>query len=140
MQLYRLLPAAVMIMASGTAVASPTHEAEQHFRAITSGNVAKIMQQYADHATFQWIGGPLDGSYSGKAAIKTIWSKFSKAVAPDKFETAYLFPAANGKGQTVTADVEFKGKKNIKVRYVLVYRMRKIVDEVWQIDPKLHVH
>ena len=33
--------------------------------------------------------------------------------------------------------VEFKGKNTIKVRYVLVYRGGKLVNETWQIDPKL---
>jgi hypothetical protein len=140
MRLSRLLPLAVMTLASGVAAASPAHDAEQHFRAIASGDVAKIMQQYAGNTTFEWIGGPLNGTYNSKSAIKTVWTKFSKAVAPKQFKISYLFPAANGDGQTVTANVEFEGHKNIKVRYVLVYRMGKIVDEIWQIDPKLHVH
>ena len=43
------------------------------------------------------------------------------------------------KGATVTANVQFEGKQPIKVRYVLIYRDAKIVNETWQIDPKLAV-
>ncbi len=35
------------------------------------------------------------------------------------------------------AKVMFQGQSAIKVRYVLTYRDGKIVDEIWQIDPKL---
>ena len=44
---------------------------------------------------------------------------------------------ANPKGATVTANVEFKGKNTIKVRYVLTYRDGKIASETRQIDPNL---
>jgi hypothetical protein len=43
----------------------------------------------------------------------------------------------NSKGMTVTANVKFKGKKTIPVRYVLAYRNGKIADEIWQIAPNL---
>jgi hypothetical protein len=45
--------------------------------------------------------------------------------------------SANPKGATVTANVIFSGKSDIKVRYVLTYRDGKIVTETWQIDPNL---
>lgn len=45
--------------------------------------------------------------------------------------------SANPKGATVTANVVFQGQNAIKVRYVLTLRDGKIVDEIWQIDPKL---
>jgi hypothetical protein len=45
--------------------------------------------------------------------------------------------AANPAGATVTADVKFIGKKTIPVRYALTYRKGRLVDEIWQIDPKL---
>ena len=38
-----------------------------------------------------------------------------------------------------SANVQFEGKQPIKVRYVLTYRDAKIVNETWQIDPKLSV-
>jgi hypothetical protein len=48
-----------------------------------------------------------------------------------------LRESANPKGGTVTANVIFSGKSDIKVRHVLTYRDGKIVSEVWQIDPNL---
>lgn len=48
-----------------------------------------------------------------------------------------LEESANPKGATVSANVQFEGKAPIKVRYVLTLREGKIVNEVWQIDPKL---
>ena len=95
------------------------------------------MQGYADSATFQWVGGPLDGAYTGSDKIKEVWSKFAKGNAPLEVMSSKVEESANPKGATVTANVEFKGKNIIKVRYVLVYREGKLVNEVWQIDPKL---
>lgn len=43
----------------------------------------------------------------------------------------------NPAGTTVTADVVFQGKATIKVRYVMLFRDDKLIDEIWQIDPKL---
>ncbi|MEJ2347187.1 MAG: nuclear transport factor 2 family protein [Gammaproteobacteria bacterium] len=134
-----VLPAMLLALASTPALASPASQAQAHFRAIAAGRVHHIMQQYADGATFQWIGGPLNGFYSGRDSIDQVWRKFSKAVAPDGYRAWNVSSAVNPDGTTVTADVEFKGRKNIKVRYVLVYRANKLVNEIWQIDPGLKV-
>lgn len=139
MSMRTLVPAMLLALTSGAALAASGAPAEQHFRAIASADVGHIMQQYADGATLQWVGGPLDGTYTGKEQIQSVWSKFAKAVAPTKFKVAYQLTAADPKGETVTANVEFEGHKTIKVRYVLVYRQGKLVDEIWQIDPKLHI-
>lgn len=134
-----VLPAILLALASTPALATPAGQAQAHFRAIAAGRVHQIMQQYAHGATFQWIGGPLNGFYSGRDSIGRVWSKFSKAVAPDSYRAWNVHTAVNPDGTTVTADVEFQGRKNIKVRYVLVYRENKLVNEIWQIDPGLRV-
>lgn len=110
-------------------------DAQMHFKAIAGDNVSGIMQQYAPGATFYWIGGPLDGSYTGRKAIKSVWEKFSHASGKMTEKATDILVSTDSKGMTVTANVEFTGKKTIPVRYVLVYRNRKIVDEVWQIAP-----
>lgn len=133
----RTLVAAAMLLPLSAALAGPSDDATAHFKAIGAGEVDQIMQGYADNATFQWIGGPLDGAYAGSEKIKEVWSKFAKANAPLELTAAKVEESANAKGATVTANVEFKGKSTIKVRYVLVYREGKLVNEVWQIDPKL---
>ncbi len=45
--------------------------------------------------------------------------------------------SANPAGATVTADVVLAGKSRILVRDVPLYRGGRLVDEIWQIDPKL---
>jgi ketosteroid isomerase-like protein len=118
-------------------LAGPVEEAaRKHFEAIGTGQVEAIMAQYADEAVLVWVGGPLDGVYVGAARLREVWSRFSRN-APLTVSVARLEESANDKGATVTANVQFQGKNTIKVRYVLVYRDGKLVNEVWQIDPKL---
>lgn len=127
----------VLISAARADQAEPAAAARQHFAAIAAGNVDQLMQGYAEQASFEWVGGPLDGHYAGTAAIRKLWEKFSASQGPLKVSIARLDSADNPKGSTVTADVRFEGKSPIMVRYVLVYRDEHIVGEVWQIAPKL---
>lgn len=121
---------------SSPAFASPIDDAADHFKAIGVGNIEQIMAQYADNTTFQWLGGPLDGAYSGADKVKEVWTKFTRN-GPFEVSVAKTEESTNDKGSTITSNVEFKGKNTIKVRYVLVYRAGKLVNEIWQIDPKL---
>lgn len=130
---------AILLSFSAAAFAGPADDASTHFKAIATGNVEQIMQGYAGNASLQWVGGPLDGAYAGSDKIRETWEKFGKTNAPLEVTVAKLEESTNPKGSTVTANVEFKGKAAIKVRYVLVYREGKLVNEVWQIDPKLSV-
>ncbi|HXH04223.1 MAG TPA: nuclear transport factor 2 family protein [Candidatus Competibacteraceae bacterium] len=114
-------------------------DARLHFQAIAAGDLALLSRSYADNAQLSWVGGPLDGTYSGADDIRALWEKFAKAQGTLKVSVDKLEEAANPKGATVTANVRFEGKQPIKVRYVLVYRAGKIAAEVWQIDPQLTV-
>lgn len=131
--------AASLVLASiGSAWASPASDAAQiHFAAIGSGDTAIIMRGYGDNAQLTWVGGPLDGSYAGADAIRAAWEKFGKAAGPDRVTVHSLQESANPKGATIVANVQFDGKSQVKVRYVLTYRDGKLVNETWQIDPKL---
>lgn len=131
--------AAAALVLSANAFAGATENAQHHFQAIASGKVDSIMKNYSSKARFEWIGGPLDGSYVGTRHIRAVWAKFAKANAPLEVKVTKLEESANPAGATVTANVEFTGKKPIKVRYVLLYRKDKLVDEIWQIDPKLEM-
>lgn len=133
----RTFCAATLLSIATLVSAAPADDATAHFKAIAAGNVDQIMMGYGDNAVLQWVGGPLDGAYVGNDKIRETWSKFAKANAPLEMSATKLEESANPKGTTVTANVEFKGKATIKVRYVLIYREGKLVDEVWQIDPKL---
>ena len=129
---------ATLLMAS-SAFAAPADDARNHFQAIGVGDVAAVMRGYADQAQFNWIGGPLDGTYSTQEAIRGVWSKFMQSQGALKVSVSQLEESANPKGSTISANVQFEGKTPIKVRYVLTYRDGKIVSETWQIDPKLAV-
>ena len=131
---------AISLVSIGSAFASPATDAAQvHFAAVGANDIAVLMRGYADNAQLNWIGGPLDGTYSGSDAIQGTWVKFGKAVGPLKVTFNNLEESANPKGSTVSANVQFEGKMPIKVRYVLTYRDGKLVNETWQIDPKLAI-
>ena len=131
--------AAVFMLAAGSAFATPADDARTHFQAVGAGDLAIVMRGYADNAQFNWIGGPLDGTYTSADAIRGLWEKFTKAQGALKVSVDKVEESANPKGATVSANVLFEGKMPIKVRYVLTYREGKIVSETWQIDPKLTV-
>jgi hypothetical protein len=129
-----------LLVLSATALAGPAGDAARaRFKAIGEGNVDAIMSQYGAGSTLYWIGGPLDGDYSGNDAIKGVWSKFTKAQGPLQVKVSELSESNNDKGSTVTANVGFQGKNTLKVRYVLSYRDGKLAAETWQIDPALNV-
>lgn len=131
--------ATAMLFVAGAASAAPTDDAETHFRAIGSGDIAVVMRAYADNAQFNWVGGPLDGTYTSSDAIRGTWEKLMKSQGTMKVSISKLEQSANPKGATVSANVQFEGKAPIKVRYVLTIRDSKIVSETWQIDPALSV-
>lgn len=135
-----LLAASLAFAATGTTFAGPAADAAKlHFQTIGSGDTILLARGYADNAQLHWIGGPLDGTYTGLDSIRGVWEKFTKAQGPLKVSVDKLEESANPKGTTVTANVQFEGKQPIKVRYVLTYRDGKLVAEIWQIDPKLTV-
>lgn len=135
---HALFAATVLFASIGSAIASPVTEAAQaHFAAIGAGDVAAVMHDYVDNAHLNWVGGPLDGAYAGTDAIRSTWEKFGKALGPMKVGVSNLEESANPKGSTIVANLQFDGKAQVKVRYVLTYRDGKLVNETWQIDPKL---
>lgn len=133
------LATAALLMSAGVAQAAPADDARAHFQAIAAGDVNALMRGYADSATFQWVGGPLDGAYSSTDAIRGLWGKFTGGQGAMKLNVGAVEESTNPKGSTVSANVMFEGKTSIKVRYVLTFREGKIVNEIWQINPKLTV-
>ena len=133
------LPLAFALSLAGTAsaLAGPaTDLATQHIDAIAAVDGAKITAPYDAASTLHWVGGPLNGTYSG-AAIAETWGKFGKVTGPLKTTVTDMRESANPAGATVTANVVFTGKSDIKVRYTMLFQAGKLVDEIWQIDPKL---
>ncbi|CAG9180872.1 nuclear transport factor 2 family protein [Cupriavidus pinatubonensis] len=81
----KLLLVSTLALASVTAFAGqPAADAKLHFQTIASGDVAALMHGYADSAQFNWVAGPLDGTYAGADAIRGVWEKFTKAQGPLK--------------------------------------------------------
>lgn len=134
-----LVTFAALSLIAGAANAGPADSARNHFQAVASGDLQVVMRGYADQAQFNWVGGPLDGTYTGADAIRGVWTKFTSAQGPLKMSIGQIEESTNPKGATVSANVLFEGKAPIKVRYVLTLREGKIVSETWQIDPKLNV-
>lgn len=137
MTLRQLAAAAAFTFLSATALAGPADDARSHFQAIAAGDLDRIMAGYGQDPVLQWVGGPLDGAYRGADSIRGVWTKFTKANTPLEVRIEKLEESTNPSGSTVTANVIFSGKNTIKLRYVLTYRAGKLVNEVWQIDPKL---
>lgn len=138
-QVLSALAGALMasVLAGGAFAGAPSDQAQAHFNAIANAEVEAITDAYADNAVLQWIGGPLDGVYAGKADIAAVWKKFAAAQGKLKVEVSDLREDANPKGATVSANVTFTGKSPVPVYYVLTYRGDRLVNEVWQVNPKL---
>ena len=130
-----VLFAALLALVSGQSVAAVKDDALAHFNAIANGKTAELKQQYAPNARLDWVGGPLDGTYSSPDTIDGVWHKFITAQGTLNHKVDNLNEVTNPKGSTVTARVQFAGKTAINVFYVLTYREGKIVNETWQIDP-----
>lgn len=138
----RMLALSLWAVAS-TTMAGPLDEknAEAHLKAVAAGDVDAIMRNYADDGYLDWVGGPLDGRYRGKVAIREVWKKFAALNdgQPRPARSTPLVQHANPKGATLAAAAEYGGKTPIKVWHVLVYRDGELTTELWQIDPALKV-
>ena len=131
-----MLSTLALTLLTGAAFAGPAEDmAKTRIDAIAKGDVAAVTAGYADGTTLNWVGGPLDGKYTGADKLKEVWTKFTTAQGEQKATVAAIAESANPKGATVTANVVFTGKNSVKVRYVLLYRDGKLADEIWQVDP-----
>lgn len=136
MRLIRLLILGAPFVFALPAFAGPAGDiATQHFNAVAAGNVPAITGLYTDKSRLEWVGGPLDGGYAGESQISPVWTKFTTAFGAGSVVVKDLVESANPKGVTVTANTVFTGKTSVKVRYVMVFRDDKLVDEIWQVDP-----
>ena len=116
---------------------TPANLAKMHLEAVGAGDVAKITSQYNASSSLGWVGGPLNGTFIGPQQLAEVWGKFAKAQAPLKVTVRDMKESGNPAGTTVTADVVFTGKNTLKIRYVMLYRGDNLIDEVFQIDPKM---
>jgi ketosteroid isomerase-like protein len=142
--LKQKIAATVLLAAfSGAAFAGPPEEAmaKSHFKAVAAGDIDTLVDAYSDNATLYWIGGTLDGIYHGTKEIRDVWIKFvaNNDGQPRVATVSGIEQSSNPKGATIAVSADYKGKTNVKIRHVLVYRDDKLVNEVWQIDPGLQI-
>jgi hypothetical protein len=141
----RLLVAALALLSvlAQPVLAGPLDEAKAnaHFDAVAAGDLEALMRDYAEDAYMDWVGGPLDGRYRGKAAINAVWQKFIAANAgkprPAKFGKPGSF--ANPKGASVEIKAEYGGATPLNVWHVLTYRDGSLTTEIWQIAPAIKI-
>jgi ketosteroid isomerase-like protein len=126
-----------------SAFAGPLDEAKAraHLDAIAAGNLDALMADYPEDAYLDWVGGPLDGRYRGKAEIRAMWQKFINANAgkPRPATFGKLTAFSNPRGASVQAKAEYGGTPPVKVLHVLTYREGELTTELWQIAPGLQV-
>jgi ketosteroid isomerase-like protein len=138
-----LLALALLPWCGGQAVAGPLDEAKAraHLDAVAAGDLEVLMRDYADDAYMEWVGGPLDGRYRGKAEIRAVWQKFIAANAgkPRPAHFGKLTAFANPRGATLEAKADYGGAVPVKVWHALTYRDGDLTTEVWQIAPALQI-
>jgi hypothetical protein len=125
------------------ALAGPLDDAKAraHLDAVAAGNLDALMQDYAEDAYLEWVGGPLDGRYRGKAEIRAVWTKFIAANAgkPRPANFGKLVSFANPKGASVQQRGDYGGQVPVKVWHSLTWREGSLTTEVWQIAPSLQL-
>jgi hypothetical protein len=116
-------------------------KARAHLDAVASGNLDVLMQDYADDAYMEWVGGPLDGRYNGKEAIRSVWKKFIdiNAGKPRPASFGKLIAFSHPKGTSLESRAEYGGALPLKVWHVLTYRDGDLTTEVWQIAPTMQM-
>ncbi len=135
--------AALACLPAASSIAGPLDDAKAraHLDAVAAGDLEALMKDYADDAYLEWVGGPLDGRYRGKAEIRAVWQKFIAANAgkPRPASFGKLVSFANAKGASVQQRADYGGQVPVKVWHVLTYREGDLTTEVWQIAPGLQL-
>ena len=131
----------ILVATSATAGPLDEKKAQSHLQAVAAGDIEALMRDYAEDAYMDWVGGPLDGRYRGRAAISEVWKRFATLNdgQPRPARFGQVMQQANPKGATLEVAAEYGGKTTIKVQHVLVYRDGELTTEIWQIAPALKV-
>jgi hypothetical protein len=109
-------------------------KAKAHLQAIAAGDLDALMRDYPEDAYMDWVGGPLDGRYRGKAAIRAVWKKFiaTNHGKPRQVKLGKLESYGNPKGTSYAVVAKYAGEKPIKAWHVLIYRDGELATEIWQ--------
>jgi hypothetical protein len=109
--------------------------ARAHVGAIVSGNIAALDATYLPVSIIWWVGGTLDGFYSGDDQIQSVWTKFVAIQHWQSADITAISEASNPKGGTVTLDTIYHGTTALRIREILLIRGGKIQDDIWQVWP-----
>lgn len=138
-RIHFLFSALLWLLTLPACIAGPLDEAkaQTHLQAIATSDIHAVMQAYADDAYMDWVGGPLDGRYQGKAAIRLVWQKFFAANhgQPRSANVTPLKAHSNPKGTTLELVADYAGVTPVRVWHALVYRDGQLSTEIWQIAP-----
>lgn len=143
-RLASLLALAILpLYLCGPVHAGPIDEAKAkaHLDAVAAGDLEGLMRDYADDAYLDWVGGPLEGRYRGKAQIRAVWEKWIGANKgqPRPVERSALTAFSNKTGASIEARAAYEGALPVKVWHVLTYRDGELDTEIWQIAPALQI-
>jgi hypothetical protein len=136
----KLLAALVIAAASAATIpaqaqSDPAAFVRAHVQKIAAGDTAALASDYRSDAFLWWVGGPLDGSYTGPA-IESVWKTFASAQGTLQGDVSDVTVAANPRGQTVIANAIYRGDKGtLSIRQVILVRDGRVQDEIWQIVP-----
>lgn len=115
-------------------------KARAHLAAVAAGDLEVLMRDYVDDSHMEWVGGPLNGRYRGKEAIREVWRKFIAGhPTPRPATFGPLSAHANPQGTSIETRAEYGGKTSVRVWHVLTYRDGDLTSEIWQITPSLKV-
>jgi hypothetical protein len=113
---------------------------QAHIAAVAKKDGPTLIAQYRPEAFVWWIGGGLDGTYSGPA-ITALWTKFAATPGTLTPTIANLTQYDNPKGSTISADITYAGTNaagapvSVHAYEVLAIRDGKIQDDIWQVIP-----
>ncbi|HLI46641.1 MAG TPA: nuclear transport factor 2 family protein [Geobacterales bacterium] len=108
------------------------NNAYSHWNAISIENISLVMQQYANNSVLYWIGGALNGTYTGYTSIEGVWNKFFSIWSAVWFYSAYTpLVTINGNAVTVNSTIQFVVQRAtnqsqffyINVGYTIVYKV-----------------
>jgi len=140
--LFQLLLGTMLSLFSMQTLCGPLDEAlfRKHLAAIAGGQLDAVQAAYAPDALVDWVGGNLEGRYSGNEAIGKLWRTFHERRKPLQITVDTIESHANDKGATVIASVIYKSTDAVtKVRQIITLRDGRIHTEIWQIAPALAV-
>jgi cytoskeletal protein RodZ len=111
-----------------------------HWTAVANRNATGLGNEYAKDAVVAWVGGGLNGTYTGKNQIDTMWSKFAGATTPMRFDvTKVSYDLTNDRPAIDETVVLHNSKGSIHVDSTIVYNSnQKIIAEIWKLDKSTH--